>query len=136
MNSKTVLWIAVLLLGCSFLFAGCAGMKAKEAANTADILSAVGFTSKTPDSPEAWSCFNSMKPLRMMRTQKDGETIYVYPDHYNCNCVYVGNERQYQDYKRLSLQKYIAETNLQAAQMWASSGFGYDDGRPVFQIDP
>ncbi|HQH99907.1 MAG TPA: hypothetical protein PLA18_01420 [Deltaproteobacteria bacterium] len=128
MNSKTVLWIAVLLLGCSFLFAGCAGMKKKEAARTGDILSAAGFTTKTPDSPEAWNKFNSMKPLKMMRTEKDGEIIYVYPDPYNCNCVYVGNEKQYQDYKRLALQKQIAEANLQAAQMWETGDFGPYDG--------
>jgi hypothetical protein len=118
MNSKTILWTAVFMLGFSFMSAGCAAMKRKEAAGTEDILIAAGFTSKVPGTPEAWARFENLKPLKLIQTKKDGEVIYVYPDPYNCKCAYVGNEKQYAEYKRLALQKKIAEENLQAARMW------------------
>lgn len=118
MKSRTILWMTVFVAGLSFALSGCAAMKRSEAASTEDILIAAGFTSKTPNSPESWSRLKSMKPLKMIQTRKDGKIIYVYPDPYNCMCAYVGNEKQYQEYKKLALQKKIAEENLQAARMW------------------
>ncbi len=118
MRTKAILWMGIFILGFSFIFAGCAAMKRSEAAHTEDVLIAAGFTSKEPNSPEAWDKFKSLKPLKVIKTKKDGQVIYVYPDPYNCKCVYVGNEKQYVEFKRLALQKQIADENLRAAQMW------------------
>jgi hypothetical protein len=104
-------------------------MKTK-AAGTEKYLLAAGFTSKHPNTPEAWNKFKSLKPLKMIKTKKDGQVIYVYPDPYNCKCVYVGDEKQYAEFMKLCLEKKIADENLQATEMWESgppAPVPYDD---------
>lgn len=118
MISKTIIWTTVSMLLISLMFTGCASMKRKEAARTEDVLIAAGFTSKKPSTSEEWNRFMALEPLKMIQTKKDGEIIYVYPDPYYCMCSYVGNEKQFAEFKRLSLLKQISENNLQAARMW------------------
>ena len=38
--------------------------------------------------------------------------IYVYPDPYKCRCAYVGGERQYAEFRRLTIEQQVAEDNL------------------------
>lgn len=117
MKRTTVLWILILVLGQS-LFPGCAAMERKKAASTEDLLIAAGFTTKQPATPQDLASLQSMTPLKLLKTTRDGKVMYVYPDPYNCKCVYVGNEKQYAEYRRLSIERNIAEENLAAAEMW------------------
>ena len=39
-----------------------------------------------------------------------------YADPYSCNCLYVGDQQAYAEYKRLALQRQIADERLEAAE--------------------
>lgn len=118
MKNTGVLWVLVLILNTTSIFAGCAAMERKKAAKTEDLLVAAGFTTKEPPTPRDQATLQSLKPLKMIKTMKDSQTIYVYPDPYKCKCVYVGNEKQYAEYRRLAVEQNIAQENLAAAEMW------------------
>lgn len=117
MKRTGVLWVLILILGPT-LFAGCAAMERKKAASTEDLLVAAGFTAKEPATPQDQANLQRMKPLKLIRTTRDGQVRYVYPDPYKCKCVYAGNEKQYAEYRRLAIERNIAEENMAAAEMW------------------
>jgi hypothetical protein len=94
---------------------GCATARQK-AANTEDLLAASGFTQRVATTPEAQAKLQGMTPLKMQRMVKDGQITYVYPDPEGCNCAYVGNERQYGEFRRLAIEEKIAEENFETAR--------------------
>jgi hypothetical protein len=109
--TKLTAW-AVLAL----VFASCTAMRRWEAADTDDLLVAAGFAAKSADTPEAMAKLKAMTPLKIIRRVKDGEMVYTYADPYDCQCLLVGNAQQYQEYRRLAVQKQIADEQLQAAE--------------------
>ena len=53
---------------------------------------------------------------------QDGQTRYVYADAAGCKCVYVGNEKNYDEFQRLSVKQEIAQENLDASMDWGMWG--------------
>ncbi|HTY18584.1 MAG TPA: hypothetical protein VMH82_12725 [Myxococcota bacterium] len=103
-------------LAAVLLLAGCAAMEARQAARTEDLLSAAGFHQVAADKPERVNALASMKPNIISTVVRNKKTYYVYPDPTNCNCLYVGQEPQYQAYKRLEIEKQMADENMMAAE--------------------
>jgi hypothetical protein len=110
---KTLAIVAALL---ALPFAACTAMKRWQAEDTDDLLVAAGFTIKSADQPEQLSKLEAMEPLKIVRRVKDGQMLYTYADPYVCKCLFVGTAQQYQEYRRLALQKQIADEQLQAAE--------------------
>ena len=77
---------------------------------------AAGFVKRFATTPEGEAKIKALKPLKIAKGIKDGQVIYVYPDPYNCKCAYVGGEPQYAEFRRLTLERQIAEDNLAAAE--------------------
>ena len=109
---KTTVVMLSLVLGLS----ACTAMRKWEAGPTDDLLVAAGFTIKSADSPEAMAKLKAMEPLKIVRRVKDGQMVYTYADPYNCQCLFVGDAKQYQEYQKLALQKQIANEQMQAAE--------------------
>ena len=107
-----------LLLVCATAFAlgGCAAMRRHEARDTGDLLVAAGFEAKPADTPERAQQLRAMPPLRIVSQPKDGSIVYRYADPYSCDCLYVGDQQAYTEYRRLALQKKIADERLEAAE--------------------
>jgi hypothetical protein len=120
-GKSAVLWVLVLLLGASFACSGCAAINKRKAANTEELLSSVGFVPKQPVKPEDIAKLEKVDPLKLYRAVRGGQVIYVYPDPYNCKCVYVGNEQQYQEYKILVMKRQAA---LEPPYKWESDATG------------
>lgn len=114
-RKRFVIW-CVLALGTAMAAAGCTSVQT-QAQQTEDLLVAAGFVSKTPTTAEQVQKLQSLKPLQMVKVNKDGQTWYVYPDPDNCKCAYVGNEQQYTEYKKLAIEQNIARENYEAAEM-------------------
>jgi len=103
--------VTALLLG------GCSAIRRSEAESTEELLAAAGFTMQIADEPTETTKLQSLSPpLKLVPRQKDGQLVYTYADPYNCKCVYVGTEAEYQQYRRLALQKQIADEQLEAAE--------------------
>ena len=106
----------LLVLATAFAVGGCAEMRRHEARDTGDLLVAAGFRSKPADTPEREQRLRAQPPLKMVSQSKDGHLVYRYADPYSCDCLYVGDEQAYAEYKRLALKKQVAEERLEAAE--------------------
>jgi len=104
-------------------FAGCASY---DAQNKESLLTAAGFRTRTPATAKQQVMFNRMTPYKLERRIRNGKVLYAFADKQQ-NVVYIGGEREYQQYKQLALQKSIAEDQLEAAQINEESSL-YDFG--------
>jgi len=107
--TRTTGWIALCFaLAGTAALAGCAAMQRSEAKQTEDLLAAAGFHQFPADNPERTNALKTMKPRPT-----------------NCDCLYAGTESNYQEYKRLALQKQIADENLAAEQAAQDAAMDY-----------
>jgi len=104
--------VAVALVTIAALFS-CASY---EAQNKETLLSAAGFRTRTPTTPEQQAMFNRMVPYKVERRVRNGKVLYAYADKQR-NLVFIGGEAEYQRYKQLGLQQSIAQDQLEAAQI-------------------
>jgi hypothetical protein len=116
MKKAIVQWLSFLIvLYAAATLTGCAAVERNRAADAEGVLTAAGFSAGNPPTPEDQADLQRLKPLEMTETVKDGQTIYLYPDPYHCLCVYVGDQKQYEDYLRLVADQKTARKNLFAA---------------------
>lgn len=106
------------LLGLVALLASCQAIERSEAENTEQLLAAAGFHMKEATTPEQLAQLDKLTQRKVVVHQQDGQPRYVYADAKDCKCVYVGNEKSYDDYQKLSTQQEIAEENADAAMDW------------------
>src|SRR5437016_13500909 len=106
----------LVLLATAFALGGCAAMRRHEARDTGDLLVSAGFTTKPADTPERAQQLHAMPPLKLVSESEDGNVVYRYADPYSCDCLYVGDQQAYAEYKRLALEKQIADERLEAAE--------------------
>lgn len=104
---KTILAAGLFLA----LAVGCSTTASRE-----DMLSAAGFKREPANTPERQAHLNSLPADKITPVVRDGVTYYTFPDPKQ-NVLYVGQEQQYQEYRRLRLQKQMADEQLAAAQM-------------------
>jgi hypothetical protein len=72
--------------------------------------------------PEQVANLQAMTQRKIVIHEQNGEPRYVYADAENCRCVYVGDERNYDEFQRLSVRQEIAEDNADAAMDWGMWG--------------
>jgi hypothetical protein len=104
--------IAVVFLAIAS-FTGCAGYNAQSKES---LLSAAGFQTRTPTTPKQVVMFQRMTPYKLERRVRNGKVLYAFADPQQ-NLVYIGGESEYQKYRQISLQRQIAEDQLEAAQI-------------------
>jgi hypothetical protein len=100
---------ALLLAVPALLGAGCAAIQRYEARDMERMLAAAGFHMRPADTPERQEDLRSMPPHRLVSRTKDGGVVYMYADPDNCHCVYVGGNKEYSEYERLSVQRQITQ---------------------------
>ena len=122
----------LVLLATAFALGGCAAMRRHEARDTGDLLVSAGFTTKPADTPERAQQLHAMPPLKLVSESEDGNVVYRYADPYSCNCLYVGDQQAYAEYKRLALQKQLADERLEAAEAEESAALDWGPWEPVW----
>jgi len=90
---------------------GCTTTKSKE-----NMLSAAGFKMVPANTPERQAHLKSLPADKVTPVQRQGVTYYTFPDPKN-NVLYVGNEQQYQQYRKLRFEQNLADEQLETAQM-------------------
>jgi len=67
--------------------------------------------------------------------KKTAKNYYVYADATTCQCLYIGQDSNYQNFQQLQLQKNIAQEQQMSAEMnenasmnWGMWGPGYGMG--------
>lgn len=109
------LTIVVVLINC--VLAGCAETPRQRAQRLGPMLSAAGFHMLQADTPQRQQELASHTPLKMRYYFANGKPHYWLADPYVCNCVYIGNEADYQNYQQLKLQRQMVEREQAAAAM-------------------
>ena len=119
--NRPVAAITLLLLA---ILVGCASW---DAQNKESLLSAAGFRTRTPTTPNQQAMFTRMTPYKVERRIRNGKVLYAYADKQN-NVVYLGGENEYQKYRQLALQQSIAQDQIEAAQINEDASMYQDFG--------
>jgi hypothetical protein len=119
-------WRAGLVFATVIGVSWCAVVLRQEARETGDLLVAAGFRAKPADTPERAQRLDAIPALKIVSQSKDGHVVYDYADPYSCQCLYVGDEAAYAQYKRLALQKQRTEERLQAADAEEAAAIDWD----------
>jgi hypothetical protein len=136
MNTMTLrLLKGVSIALVSILLTACAAMKAEEATSKEQLLAAAGFKMQLADTPEKLAHLKTLTQQKIVVHEKDGINYYVYADATTCQCVYIGQDANYQKFQQLQAQKNIAEEQQMTAEMnenaamnWGIWGPGYGMG--------
>jgi hypothetical protein len=51
----------------------------------------------------------NMPPRRIVVHREGAQTVYIYADAQNCRCLYVGEAKAYDEFRRLALSEAIAQ---------------------------
>lgn len=90
---------AVAMIGLALVVAACANSEA-EAPASGDQLVAAGFVQRKADSPERIAALQSLPPHQFVVRNSNGSVKYLYADPIACDCIYVGGQRAYNQYRQ------------------------------------
>lgn len=110
-------WRCTALILALFI-CGCADTMDRE-----NMLSAAGFRTVVATTPAQRQQLQTLRQDRVTPVRHGSEIAYIYPDPQQ-NTLYVGHEANYQAYRKMRLQKQMADENLEAAQMWSQPTWG------------
>jgi hypothetical protein len=123
-------WL-ILLLALGLLITGCASSQ-QTAFQTQLDLGSCGFHWKVADTPEQLKKLEALPQRKILRHEKDGKVYYIYADARDCKCVYVGDEKAFQQYKQFVYeQRQDRQLDIDASETADMSGFwnlGWDWG--------
>jgi hypothetical protein len=125
LGRPTCLWIAgALALG----IAGCVSAQ-QQVAQKEDLLAAAGFQVRPADSPHRVAAMKRLPPNKFVIKVVNGNPVYLYADPLDCNCVYFGNQQNWDAYKQEMFAKQLADEQQMTAIMsqdswdWGPWGF-------------
>jgi hypothetical protein len=90
-----------LLLFLAVLAAGCAESHADRAQRLEPMLAKAGFRMVPASTPARQQKLNDMTPLQINYVARRGKPAYWFADPYVCNCLYVGNEQNFEQFQQL-----------------------------------
>ena len=115
MRSLVGLWIGGAIL--ALIIGGCAETPQQKAEHIEPLLSAAGFHMHPADTPERESALKALTPYKMRYYTKHGALRYWYADPGYCDCIYIGREKNYQQFEKLRVEQRMASEQAQAAQL-------------------
>ena len=90
---------------------GCVSVRSQRATETESMLGAAGFEMKRASDPDARMLLDTVPSREIVkRVRSDGSSYYVYADAKWCKCVYVGDEKAYEDYQAYAVMKKYDDT--------------------------
>jgi hypothetical protein len=122
MTKSRALRAAVLTAGLVLVLTGCQAIGNEEAQSTEQVLAAAGFHMKEATTPEQLANLKALTQRKLVIHDQNGQTRYVYADADGCKCVYVGSEKNYDEFQKLSIKQEIAQDNLDASMDWGMWG--------------
>jgi hypothetical protein len=117
-------WISILA-GFALALSACAAIQNQNAMDIERLLAASGFQMRLADTPEKLAHLQTLTQRKLVPHQHEGKPYYVYADATSCQCIYIGNEKAYQRYQNLALQKQIADEQRMAAEMNANASMNW-----------
>lgn len=115
--SKWKFSLFFLIVCGAVALAGCQTIRDSNARSKEEMLAAAGFQMKQALTPEQLANVQSMPQRKLVPHTKDGRVLYVYADAEACQCVYVGTEKNYQDYQKMVYQTELADEQETTAEL-------------------
>ncbi len=81
------------------------------------MLSAAGFHMLPADTPSRIAETQRLTQLKVRYFIDNGKPRYWFNDPVNCHCVYVGGEKNYQQYEQIRLSQQAAQQEVEAARL-------------------
>jgi hypothetical protein len=100
------------------------------------LMAAAGFTIRPADSAKRQALLATLPPHHFVQRAKDGQAIFLYADPLVCNCLYIGNNKAYDNYQSAVLQQQLAKDELgDQGQLREETEDGYGDELRVIEAD-
>jgi len=102
------------------------------------LLSAAGFHMQPADTAAKQQALQGLTPLKVRFYPYNGKMHYWFADPVYCDCLFVGNEKAYQQYEQIRLQQQAVQTERQTAEINEEAAqqeqmdFGVWPGEPFF----
>jgi hypothetical protein len=113
---EVALGCLLTLVALGLLIVGCASSQQRAFQTQLD-LGSCGFQWKVADTPEKLKKLESLPQRKILRHEKDGKYYYIYADARDCKCIYVGDEKAYQQYKQFVYeQRQDRKLDIEAAE--------------------
>jgi hypothetical protein len=131
--------VIALLLGAGML-AACQTER-QSVARHEDHLAAAGFIVRPANTPERQAMLKRLPPHQFVQRPQGNSVDYVYADPLICNCLYVGSQQAYNQFKRDQQQRNLADEQQMTAQQYADPAWNWGawgpwDGVEGFQNGP
>jgi hypothetical protein len=92
--------------------AACTAMHQFSATQNEKLLRTAGFRVVAADTPGKIESLNTLAPGKISRVGRGGQIYYVFTDPYECRCLWVGQEPQYERYRRLEADEMVPSVEL------------------------
>ena len=114
-----------LLFGFAFLTLSACVTNRESVSRNEDHLAAAGFLVRPANTPERQQMLNHLPPHRFVQRIHGDSVHYVYADPLVCNCLYVGSQQAYNQYKRDRQQRQLADEQLMTAQTYQDASWNW-----------
>ena len=111
-KNKFYYGIPYLILTVTFLI-GCAVIQQPRAYQTEAALAESGFKQKLANTPVRLDKLKELPQRKLILREHQGTNYYIFANAHQ-KCLFIGNEKAYQDYQKTEIQKQIANNNRTA----------------------
>jgi len=115
----------LVLLAVALLVAGCASRERRYAEANEQGLAAAGFQKRVADTPAKMAHLQTLIQRKILVYNVKERLVYVWADAKLCQCLYIGNETQYQEYAKLALDEKLERERRTAAEEKEAAGLFY-----------
>lgn len=123
--------VSLIIVLVTIQLGGCAGNQKTKPFDVEKNLVAAGFTYKVAENDAMLAKMIKLPQHKLIRHERQGEPIWIYPDVAGCKCLYAGDEKAY-----AHLQKIVKENKLDA-RVYGGTGtdLGARETLPMQVID-
>jgi PBP1b-binding outer membrane lipoprotein LpoB len=107
MMKKMQVWLIPLVsvVTIALMLAGCAALQKNEVMDAEELLTKAGFQKYVADTPQKMAHLKTLAQQVISRHKRHGKLYFVYADAANCQCLYAGDETDFQHYQDLERQQ-------------------------------
>jgi hypothetical protein len=102
------------------VLSGCAPLQRQSSHDVAGMLKSAGFTANATTDAEKRFDVAGLPAQQIVARKVAGDTVYLYSNPYECQCVYVGGVNEYAELQRLRAER-IADHEKAVQQIQAES---------------
>ncbi|TDR93046.1 hypothetical protein [Enterovirga rhinocerotis] len=94
-----------------------------------DLLAAAGFVPQPANTPQRQASMRKLPPNKFVQQVRNNQVVYLYADPIVCQCVYLGDQTAYGQYRQMVFQKSLADERRMTATM-AQDSFDFGPWGP------